>query len=114
MEPTMLRASSNGTTDPVARARRGTASNPSARCQSSGVLLPLDHRALRARPHHDAVPKPAATEASIRRFAELVATTVAAEYRSQLTALALGDEPRLAFSVESLLDGRVVDDWMLG
>jgi hypothetical protein len=56
-------------------------------------------------------PNPPATEASIRRFAEIVATTVAAGFRNQLTDLARGDEPRPAFSVDSLLEGRVVDDW---
>jgi len=39
---------------------------------------------------------------------------VVAQFRNQLTGLSLADEPRLPFSVESLLDGRVVDDWTLG
>ena len=110
----MLSASANSTTDPDARARRGTDSDPGARSQSSVIPLPLDHRALRTRHHDDADPNPAATEASIRRFAEVVATTVVAQFRNQLTGLSLADEPRLPFSVESLLDGRVVDDWTLG
>jgi class 3 adenylate cyclase len=110
----MLNASANRITNPHARARRGTGSDPSARSQSSVIPLPLDHRALRSRHHHDVDPSPAATEASIRRFAEVVAMTVVAEFRNQLTGLSLGDEPRLPVSVESLLDGRVVDDWTLG
>jgi hypothetical protein len=65
----------NSTTCPGAQARRGTDSEPRVRCQSGGVLLPLDHRALRTRHHHEEVsPNPAASEASVRRFAELVAT----------------------------------------
>ena len=104
----------NSTNRPGAQARRGTDSEPRVRCQSSGVVLPLDHRALRTRHHHeDASPNPAASEASIRRFAELVATTVMAGFRNQLTDLSRGDEPRLPFSIESLLDGRAVDDWTL-
>jgi len=110
----MLSANANSTTDPSRRGRRGTNSDTTVRCQSSGVMLPLDQRAARTR-HHDGVgPKPAATEASILRFADLVATTVAAEVRNQLTGPSLGDERRPAFSVESLFDGRVVDDWTLG
>ena len=105
----MLSANANSTTDPSRRGRRGTNSDTTVRCQSSGVMLPLDQRAARTR-HHDGVgPKPAATEASIRRFADLVATTVVAGFRNQLTDLPLGDEPRLPFSIESLLDGRLFD-----
>ena len=113
-EPTMLSVSANSTTDPDARARRGTDSDPRARSQSSVIPLSLDHRALRTRHHDDAAPNSAATEASIRRFAEVVAATVVAEFRNQLSGLSLADEPRLPFTVESLLDGRVVDDWRLG
>src|SRR5262245_36031931 len=107
----MLSAPANSTTDPDARATRGTDSDPSSR--ASVIPLPLDHRAVRTRLHDDADPNPAATEASIRRFAEAVATTVVAEVRNHLTGASLRDEPR-PFSVESLLDGRVVDDWKLG
>jgi GGDEF-like domain len=109
----MLNASANRTTDPDARAGRRTDSGPSRQSQSSVIPLPLDHRALRSRHHHDVHPSPAATEASIRRFAEVVAMTVVAEFRNQLTILSLGDEPRPPFSVESLLDGRVSDEWTL-
>jgi PucR C-terminal helix-turn-helix domain/GGDEF-like domain len=59
-------------------------------------------------------PGSAATEASIRRFAAVVAATVAAEFRNGLTDLWLGDEPQPSSSVESLLEGRVVDEWTLG
>ena len=106
-----MRANSN--TGPGARTRCGTDSEPSVRCQSSGVVLPLDHRASATRRHDEVSPNPAGTEASIRRLSELVATTVAAGFRNQLTDLPLGDEPRLPFSIESLLDGRLVDDWTL-
>jgi PucR C-terminal helix-turn-helix domain/GGDEF-like domain len=79
----------------------------------SGVIPLLDHCAAGIRRHDDADPDPVASEASIRRFAEVVATTLVAEFRIQLTGLSPGDEPRMSFSVESLLDGRVVDEWML-
>jgi hypothetical protein len=108
----MLRASPNSTTDPAGRARRGTATHPSARSQSCALPLPLDHRALRTRRHDDAEPTPAATEVSIRHLAEVVATAVIAGFRDQSTGLPLGDEPQIS-SVESLLDGRVVDGWTL-
>ena len=77
------------------------------------IPLPLDNRALRSRRRHDVDPSPAATEVGIRRFAEVVAMTVLAELRNQRTVVSLGDESRPPFSVESLFDGRVVDEWTL-
>jgi hypothetical protein len=102
----------NSTTDPGTQARQGTDSELGNRCQFR-IPRPLDHRALRTRHHEDAGPNEAATEASVRRFAEIVATTVVAGFRNQLTGLSLGEEPRLPSSIESLLDGRVIDDWTL-
>jgi hypothetical protein len=108
----MLIALANSTTGPGARGRGGTDNGTSVRCQSSGVRLPLDQRASRDR-HHDEVGPHPVSEASIRRFAEVVATTVVAGFRSQLTVMARGDEPQITFSIESLLDGGVVDNWAL-
>jgi PucR C-terminal helix-turn-helix domain/GGDEF-like domain len=111
----MLSASANSTTDPDARARSGTDRGLSARVHSGVIPLlePPDHRALPTRNHDDAGPNSAATEASISRFAELVARAVLAGYRNQQTGRSLGDESRRPFSIESLLDGRVVDEWTL-
>src|SRR5262249_53337216 len=55
----------------------------------------------------------AVTEASIGRFAELIARAVVAGYRNQQDGQALGDESLRPFSIESLLDGGVVDEWTL-
>jgi hypothetical protein len=63
--------------------------------------------------HDDAGPTPAATEASITRFAELVARAVVAGYRNQQNGQPLGDVSRRPLSIESLLDGRVLDEWTL-
>src|SRR5262245_30434948 len=101
----MLSASANSTTDPDAQARCGTDCEMSARFQSGVIPLlePLDHRAL----------DPAATEVSIGHFAELVARAVVAGYRNQRNGRSLGDVLRRPISIESLLDGRVVDEWAL-
>ena len=110
----MLSASANSTTDPGARARRGTDRDLRARSQSGVIRLlePLD-RALPARSQDDAGPSAAITEASIGRLAELVARAVVAGYRNQQDGHALGDESPRPFSIESLLDGRVADEWTL-
>src|SRR5215467_3442054 len=71
-EHAMLTASANSSTDPD--------------------MQPLEHRALRNRNQDDAGPNPAATEASIGRFAELVARAVVAGYRNQQGGHPLGDE----------------------
>lgn len=46
-------------------------------------------------------------------FAELIARAVVAGYRNQESDRALGDEERRPLSIESLLDGRVSDEWSL-
>jgi PucR C-terminal helix-turn-helix domain/GGDEF-like domain len=111
----MLSASANSTTEPGAQARYGTDRDLGTRVQSGVIRLlePLDHRAPRTRNHDDAGPNPAATEASIGRFAELVARAVVAGYRNQQDGQALGDVSRRPFSIESLLDGRMADQWTL-
>ena len=110
----MLSASANSTTDPGARARRGTDRDLRARSQSGVIRLlePLD-RALPARSQDDAGPSAAITEAGIGRLAELVARAVVAGYRNQQNGHALGDESPRLFSIGSLLDGRVADEWTL-
>jgi PucR C-terminal helix-turn-helix domain/GGDEF-like domain len=107
-----MSASPIGATGARAQAGLVTDSGLSSRCQSR-ISLPLDHRALRTGHHDDGGANPAATEAGIRRFAELVATTVVAGFRNQLPALGPGEEPRLPLSIDFLLDGRVIDDWTL-
>jgi hypothetical protein len=111
----MLSASANSITGTDAQASYGTDSEPSARFPSGVIPLlgPLEHRALRTRNHDDAGPNPAATEASISRFAELVARAVVAGYRNPLNEKSLGDVSRRPFSIESLLDGRELDEWTL-
>jgi len=56
---------------------------------------------------------PAGTEARISRFAELVAGAVVAGYRDEQKRQLLGAVSRRPFLVQSLLDGRVVDEWSL-
>jgi hypothetical protein len=111
----MLSASANSITGTDAQASYGTDSEPSARFPSGVIPLlgPLEHRALRTRNHDDAGPNPAASEASISRFAELVARAVVAGYRNPLNEKSLGDVSRRPFSIESLLDGRELDEWTL-
>jgi hypothetical protein len=50
-------------------------------------------------------------EAGIGRFAELVAKAVVAGYQNPRVGQAFGDDARRPFSIESLLDGRVADEW---
>jgi hypothetical protein len=111
----MLSAPENSTTDPEAHARYGTDCERRTRFRSGVVprLRPLDHRALPTRNHDDADPNPADTEAGISRFAELVARAVLAGYRNQQGGQPLGDVSRRPLSIDSLLDGQVVDDWVL-
>jgi hypothetical protein len=108
-----LGVSANSRTDPDAQARCETDRDLSARFQYGVLRLlgPHDDRAVRTRHHDDAVQNPAATEASIGRFAELIARAVVAGYRDQQDSRAIGDGRPL--SIESLLDGRVADEWTL-
>jgi hypothetical protein len=111
----MLSASANSITDPDAQARGGADAEKSAPFPSGVIPLlgPLEHRALRTRNHDDAGPNPAPTEASISHFAELVARAVVAGYRNQQNGQSLGDVSRPTLSIESLLDGRMLDEWTL-
>jgi PucR C-terminal helix-turn-helix domain/GGDEF-like domain len=111
----MLSASANSTTGPDAQAQGGTYNEQGAGLPSGVIPLfePLDQHALRTPSQDDAGQNPAAPEASIGRFAELVARAVVAGYRNQQDGQALGDESRRPFSIESLLDGRVADEWTL-
>src|SRR5262245_9859468 len=110
-----LSESADSTTDPDAQAGSETDRDLSARAQYRVLRLlgPLDDRAVRTRHHDDAGQSPAVTEASIGRFAELIARAVVAGYRNQQDGQALGDESLRPFSIESLLDGGVVDEWTL-
>ena len=74
---------------------------------------PLAHHALPTRNHDDDGPDPVAAEARISQFAELVAKAVVAGYLNQQDDQAPGDVSRRPFTIESLLDGRVVDEWTL-
>jgi hypothetical protein len=58
-------------------------------------------------------PMPADTEARISRFAELITGAVVAGHRDAQKRQLLGEESRRPFLIESLLDGRVVDEWSL-
>jgi PucR C-terminal helix-turn-helix domain/GGDEF-like domain len=109
----MLSASANSTTDPDAQPRSWPDRDLGTRVQSGVIRLlePLEHRALRTRDHDDAGPNPATTEANIGRFAELVARAVVAGYRDEQDSRAIGDGRPV--SIESLLDGRVTDEWNL-
>jgi len=108
----MLSASANSTTDPDAGAGRETDRDLSARFQSGVLRLvgPLDDRTARTR-HHDHAGQSPATEASIGRFAELIARAVMAGYSDEQNSRAIGDGR--PFSIESLLEGRVSDEWTL-
>ena len=92
----MLRATANSATEPVVP-----------------LLGLLAHRAMRTLNPDDAGPNPAASEANISRFAELVARAVVAGYRNPEDGQSLGDVSRRPLTIESLLDGRVVDEWAL-
>ena len=88
-----LGVSANSRTDPDAQARCETDRDLSARFQYGVLRLlgPHDDRAVRTRHHDDAGQNPAATEASIGRFAELIARAVVAGYRDQQDSRAIGD-----------------------
>jgi PucR C-terminal helix-turn-helix domain/GGDEF-like domain len=111
-ERATLSASANSAADPDAQAGNETDRDLRARFQSGVLRLvgPLDDRAVRTRHHDDAGQNPA-TEASIGRFAELIARAVVAGYRDQQDSRAIGDGRPL--SIDSLLDGRVADEWTL-
>jgi hypothetical protein len=111
----MLSASANSITDPDAQSRGGADAEKSAPFPSGVIPLlgPLEHRALRTRNHDDAGPNPAPTEASISHFAELVARAVVAGYRNHQNGQSVGDVSPSPFSIETLLDGRVADEWTL-
>jgi hypothetical protein len=111
----MLRATANSATAPDAHAHGGADSDQSARSQSGVVPLLglLAHRTMRTLNPDDAGPNPAASEANISRFAELVARAVVAGYRNPEDGQSLGDVSRRPLSIEALLDGRVLDEWTL-
>jgi hypothetical protein len=90
-------------------------SEQSARFPSGVIPLlgQLEHRALRNRKGDDVGPNPAASEDNIGRFAELVARAVVAGYRNHEDGQSLGDVSPRPFSIEALLDGRVLDEWTL-
>ena len=112
-EREMLSASANSTTDPDAQAGYETDRDLGAWFQSGVLRLlgSLDDRTVRTRRHDGAGPSPAATEAGIGRFAELIARAVVAGYRDQQDSRAIGDGRPL--SIEALLEGRVADEWTL-
>jgi PucR C-terminal helix-turn-helix domain/GAF domain/GGDEF-like domain len=56
-------------------------------------------------------PMPADTEVRIRRFAELISTAVMAGYRDEQKRQLLAEAPQRANLIDSLLEGRVLDDW---
>ena len=58
-------------------------------------------------------PMPADTEARISAFAELVGTAVVAGYRDEQKRQMLDDASRRSLLIDSLLEGRVVDDCSL-
>jgi hypothetical protein len=58
-------------------------------------------------------PMPADTEVHICRFAELIATTVVAGYRDEQKRQFLAEGSDRSNLIDSLLDGRVFDEWSL-
>jgi sugar diacid utilization regulator len=58
-------------------------------------------------------PMPADTEVHIRRFAELIATVVVAGHRDEQTRQLLAERSQRSNLIDSLLDGRVFDEWSL-
>ena len=58
-------------------------------------------------------PMPADTEDRIIRFAELIATALVAGYRDELKRQLLDDISRRPLLIDSLLEGRLLDDWSL-
>ena len=110
----MLNASANRTTDPDARARRD---RQRPECSVSVQRDPL----LAARPSRTAEPPSRRCRSKLRGHRSKHSSLRRSCRRDrggripqQLSGLSLGDEPRRPFTVESLLDGRVVDDWRLG
>jgi hypothetical protein len=59
-------------------------------------------------------PMPADTEARISRFAELVDMALVAGYRDEQKRQLFGEESRRPFLIDSLLEGRLLDDWSIG
>jgi sugar diacid utilization regulator len=57
---------------------------------------------------------PADTETRISRFAELVATALVAGYRDEQKRQLFGEASRRPLLIDSLLEGRLRDDWSLG
>jgi PucR C-terminal helix-turn-helix domain/GAF domain/GGDEF-like domain len=58
-------------------------------------------------------PMPADTEVRIGRFAELVATAVVAGYRDEQKRRLFAEASQRSHLIDSLLEGRVLDDWSL-
>jgi PucR C-terminal helix-turn-helix domain/GAF domain len=58
-------------------------------------------------------PMPADTEARLGRFAELVAAAVVAGHRDEQKRQLLGKASQRPFLIDSLLEGRVLDNWNL-
>ena len=58
-------------------------------------------------------PMPADTEVRISRFAELIATAVVAGYRDEQKRQLLAEASRRSNLIDSLLEGRVFDEWNL-
>jgi sugar diacid utilization regulator len=56
-------------------------------------------------------PMPADTEARVSRFAELVATALVAVYRDEQRRQLLGESSQRPVLIDSLLEGRLLDDW---
>jgi hypothetical protein len=56
-------------------------------------------------------PMPADTEARISGFAELAASAVVAGYRDEQKRQMLGETSQRPLLIDSLLEGRVLDDW---
>jgi len=59
-------------------------------------------------------PMPADTEARIGGFAELIATAMVAGYRDEQKRQLFGEASRRPFLIDSLLEGRLLDDWSIG
>lgn len=58
-------------------------------------------------------PLPADTETRISGFAELVASVLVAGHREEQKRMMLGETSKRPFLIDSLLEGRVLDDWNL-
>jgi GAF domain-containing protein len=58
-------------------------------------------------------PMPADTEARVGRFAELIATALVAGYRDEQKRRLLAEASQRSNLIDSLLEGRVFDDWSL-